>query len=378
MSAGIEKSTHPKQRLKGSAGKPMKKTAALEPDKLMYDSRSSVGACLIDSFLQVVSFGFWSDELPATALSEPQSDKQRAATGTSKRSWALEQWPLSKFPTIMLAVVLFGMIFCLQFLWLGEDPSAHVADFIRYAPPGHWSAKVPTSKPPRPFDRPTVVRPSKKSTGAITRPTTKSCIGNDGCKGRRNAGDSAGRNAQPAQAKVSISTEEFDWESHTEKRKQTERQWDAFLRESKATLKKFKRAQLSRPARDAYKQLKDTRRASVKLRKIIMREKEMQPGLFFSTRMFTDISEWQAILAAAKQYEPQDVLSEPPPPPESVPEAVEKDTVSCGNHRAATCADCPQGNGPDWCNGDCSWSWSNSNCREGLLADLLEEDEDEH
>ena len=29
--------------------------------------------------------------------------------------------------------------------------------------------------------------------------------------------------------------------------------------------------------------------------------------------------------------------------------------VSCGNHRAATCPDCPQGNGQSWCNGECAW-----------------------
>ena len=28
------------------------------------------------------------------------------------------------------------------------------------------------------------------------------------------------------------------------------------------------------------------------------------------------------------------------------------DSVSCGNHRASACADCPQGNGTDWCNSD--------------------------
>ena len=32
-----------------------------------------------------------------------------------------------------------------------------------------------------------------------------------------------------------------------------------------------------------------------------------------------------------------------------------KDTVSCGNHRASSCAECPQGNGASWCNGDCEW-----------------------
>merc|ERR1712187_813964 len=29
--------------------------------------------------------------------------------------------------------------------------------------------------------------------------------------------------------------------------------------------------------------------------------------------------------------------------------------VSCGGHQAKSCADCPQGNGADWCNGDCKW-----------------------
>jgi len=30
--------------------------------------------------------------------------------------------------------------------------------------------------------------------------------------------------------------------------------------------------------------------------------------------------------------------------------------VSCGGHYAATCLDCPQGNGASWCNGDCAWA----------------------
>ena len=29
--------------------------------------------------------------------------------------------------------------------------------------------------------------------------------------------------------------------------------------------------------------------------------------------------------------------------------------VSCGNHQAETCDQCPQGNGAAWCNGDCEW-----------------------
>merc|ERR1712112_646403 len=30
--------------------------------------------------------------------------------------------------------------------------------------------------------------------------------------------------------------------------------------------------------------------------------------------------------------------------------------VSCGNHRASSCHECPQGNGASWCNGDCVWT----------------------
>merc|ERR1712238_561342 len=36
--------------------------------------------------------------------------------------------------------------------------------------------------------------------------------------------------------------------------------------------------------------------------------------------------------------------------------------VQCGNHFAATCAECPQGNGAAWCNDDCKWSSSTSTC----------------
>mmetsp|Transcript_70509 Transcript_70509/g.182926 ORF Transcript_70509/g.182926 Transcript_70509/m.182926 type:complete len:172 (-) Transcript_70509:347-862(-) len=31
-------------------------------------------------------------------------------------------------------------------------------------------------------------------------------------------------------------------------------------------------------------------------------------------------------------------------------------SVSCGAHTATSCANCPQGNGASWCNGDCYWS----------------------
>ena len=37
--------------------------------------------------------------------------------------------------------------------------------------------------------------------------------------------------------------------------------------------------------------------------------------------------------------------------------------VSCGNHRASACAECTQGHGKSWCNGDCVWSQSNGVCQ---------------
>ena len=37
-------------------------------------------------------------------------------------------------------------------------------------------------------------------------------------------------------------------------------------------------------------------------------------------------------------------------------------TVSCGNHNANSCYGCPQGNGANWCNGECTWDYSNSVC----------------
>ncbi|KAL7553858.1 hypothetical protein ACHAWF_017191 [Thalassiosira exigua] len=33
--------------------------------------------------------------------------------------------------------------------------------------------------------------------------------------------------------------------------------------------------------------------------------------------------------------------------------------VTCGNHVAPTCAECPQDHGPDWCSGECTWSLKN-------------------
>jgi len=36
-------------------------------------------------------------------------------------------------------------------------------------------------------------------------------------------------------------------------------------------------------------------------------------------------------------------------------ESQQSKSVSCGNHHAASCAECPQGNGAGWCNGQCKW-----------------------
>ena len=42
--------------------------------------------------------------------------------------------------------------------------------------------------------------------------------------------------------------------------------------------------------------------------------------------------------------------------------------VSCGNHKANSCAECPQGNGAAWCNGDCKWSNNQCISKEGSLT----------
>ena len=36
--------------------------------------------------------------------------------------------------------------------------------------------------------------------------------------------------------------------------------------------------------------------------------------------------------------------------------------VSCGNHFASSCSECPQGNGASWCNGVCEWNSMDSQC----------------
>ena len=39
--------------------------------------------------------------------------------------------------------------------------------------------------------------------------------------------------------------------------------------------------------------------------------------------------------------------------------------VNCGNHRASSCKDCPRGQGPTHCSGDCKWNWDSFSC-EGI------------
>lgn len=44
------------------------------------------------------------------------------------------------------------------------------------------------------------------------------------------------------------------------------------------------------------------------------------------------------------------------------PDNKKYEQVNCGNHKAKTCGACPQGNGKDWCHGDCLWCASLNEC----------------
>ena len=50
--------------------------------------------------------------------------------------------------------------------------------------------------------------------------------------------------------------------------------------------------------------------------------------------------------------------------------------VSCGSHEAASCAECPQGHGEEWCNGDCTWVEERC-CRQGECGQLTKEERKE-
>ena len=43
-----------------------------------------------------------------------------------------------------------------------------------------------------------------------------------------------------------------------------------------------------------------------------------------------------------------------------LPDVTVLSNVNCGRHIAGSCTECPLGNGPSWCNGDCQWI--NSDC----------------
>jgi len=44
--------------------------------------------------------------------------------------------------------------------------------------------------------------------------------------------------------------------------------------------------------------------------------------------------------------------------------------VNCGNHVANSCAECPQGHGADWCNGDCKWNSGSCAPKVAISADV--------
>jgi len=46
--------------------------------------------------------------------------------------------------------------------------------------------------------------------------------------------------------------------------------------------------------------------------------------------------------------------------------------VSCGAHHANNCAECPQGKGAAWCNGDCKWNSGSCVPKVAISAEILE------
>ena len=38
--------------------------------------------------------------------------------------------------------------------------------------------------------------------------------------------------------------------------------------------------------------------------------------------------------------------------------------TNCGGHSASSCENCPMGNGPSWCNGDCEWNSFTNKCQD--------------
>lgn len=151
------------------------------------------------------------------------------------------------------------------------------------------------------------MRPCTKCNAVLTGPTTKTGI-------------STSCNAHPPISNNIVDAEssemEFTVSDHLKTNEDAGRLWDEFLRTSKATLKKLKNTKkLPQPARDAYKQLKDSRQKSSQMRKMFQDETaklqalEGHSEMYFSSRIFTHIEEWQRILSVAKKYELQDLYT---------------------------------------------------------------------
>ena len=64
------------------------------------------------------------------------------------------------------------------------------------------------------------------------------------------------------------------------------------------------------------------------------------------------VKEKSLLWSVEEKKEEGGTKSKPPPPTQA-------NGVSCGSHSATTCAECPQGRGKNWCNGDCSWLSNN-------------------
>merc|ERR1712048_242604 len=68
-----------------------------------------------------------------------------------------------------------------------------------------------------------------------------------------------------------------------------------------------------------------------------------------------DASNKNQIEACLSQANPNPTMSPVDTPSPTKSPIATPDPVSCGGHFAPTCAECPQGNGAAWCNGECIW-----------------------
>merc|ERR1712064_33575 len=63
---------------------------------------------------------------------------------------------------------------------------------------------------------------------------------------------------------------------------------------------------------------------------------------------------WTYCPLDAPEPEVQVLPAEPEPEIQVLPPVPEL-TTDCGNHKAVSCKECPEGNGAAWCNGECEW-----------------------